>query len=1028
MPINSGWYDSIDKIYYPVDYGRWDDLGNGANHYHTLTAINSPTISTNGITFSQASTGYVKIAHTSSLDLQTKDNWSIEFSITIPTDSTSTTNFQTANDGVIVGQGEDASSMTSPSSGFNWAVYLDSNNQINFMYRKSNGLATVSFTSASCKLFNDQTQNVKITYNGNAIYIYIDDTIQAGPHIPDSIGPLEAGDTTDLVIGGNSTGNLQLFNARISALRIRKDAYTGDTLASSGDRLLIEAAREAPSTVAVTSDNWDINTLLYLTFADGDLKPRQLKKIPATWQDYTRWFILPKDNIDLTTGTITFDQSRNGFKKVSVTTTDGWLLPYKAGRSIDVNPLNTTGQHWGGTYGFDSTPDTGLDLHQQSGDLNFCTMKFGGDLMDPSGRYKASIINTTSTNFRLICPSKGYMPLEEETESQAMLDTSKIDTVSANAQYNQGFRPRGIKKIIYSVSEEYIEDVVTSQADNHVPMMGMPYFDGSSGASGSTLDLEGGKYISGSHSSGAPYDTDFRYNEQVCHIELIEADSTGQAEVTTREAHGLTTGDRVYVRPGQEFIESSEYLKRHSLSTSRHYMVITGKKYVQVTADDKVILFHDSARSNPVIISNGNQLFEFKQGYLQKNTDLGLGIQQTINLRRFNYTMPNTSSKSVRYDTGGVSDVIQYTSGASGHGYNLSSNDFLQPSLSTSYPKLNLPNRTAPLEVGDLIAGGFSGFTPTFYDVPTGSSSDPFEINSVSGGFTSNSIGEEGAPMYIDIDTRYEGTLKINLSNVETADSTTPTDIKYQYIVNGEAATTAQAFNSSYNAWGSQFYDTNQTINTVSFGSTIEIPVTFPSGEQPDPRNRKLISVAVKVWIPDVVHTATADRTRATYTIHYENTDTSVPVRLFYGSGQQPGKTVRESMGSSGRFSDDAQIYRSRHYVFYSASETRQQPNPEVHLGIRGIPYIGYTSIGDTAYALDKVVEGGNSVTYPTGDNLVELPFFNETTGYAPWVEQTTQEAGAQRWYRGQRYQCQVAHTSGKNFEQDLAEGLWSRS
>lgn len=1022
MPITSGWYDSIDKIYYPEDYARWDDVGNGANHYHTITAVNSPTINSNGITFGESSTAYVKLAHTSSLDLQSKDNWTIEFGINILTDSTSTTNFQTSNVGLVIAQGEGDDSVSNVSTGFNWAIYVDANNQINFSYRKADSSGTVfNITAASVKLFNDQNQKVKITWDGSELKFYIDNDFKF-THIPDSIGMM-AVDTTDLVIGGNSTGNFQLYNTRIGPIRIRKDEFTGDAFASSSDRLLIEAARQAPSTSAVTSDNWDINTLLYLTFEDGDTKPRQLKKIPGTWGDYTRWFILPKDHIDVTTGTINFDQKRRGFKKVSVTTTDGWLLPYKAGRS-EADPIQTA-PHWGGTHSYSSDPDTSLPLHQQGGDLNFSTLKFAGHLQDTTGNYKAKVISTDSTNFRLVCPSKGYMPLTEETESQSMLDTTKVDSVSANAQYNQGFRPRGIKKILYELSEEFIEDEVTANADDHVPMMGMPYFEEPS------QGLEGGKYISGNHSSGALCDTDFRYNEEVSHIKQIQADSTGQAEITTRSAHGLTTGDRVFVRPGQEFIASTNYLKRHSLSTSRHYMVITGKKYVRVIDTDKVLLFHDSARSNPVIISNGNQLFEFKQGYLQKATDLGLGIQQNTNLRRFNYTMPNTSTYHAFHRGTGISNFIQFTTVANHHGFNTpgGASNYLTPDINLFYPNLNLPNTEAPLETGDL---NDDLFTYTFKDVPAGTSADPFVINSISGGFTSNSIGEEGAPMYIDIDTRYKGTLKINLSNVETADSTTPTDVKYQYIVNGEAATTAQPFNSSYNAWGSQFYDTNQTINTVSFGSTIEIPVDFPSGESPDQNNKKLISVAVKVWIPDVVHSATADRTRATYTIHYENTDSNVPVRLFYGSGQQPGKTVREEMSTSGRFSDDAYIYRSRHYITYQANETRQEPNPEVTLGIRGIPFIGYTALGDTAYALDKVSDGANSVNYASGANLIELPYMSETTSNVnftpapPWVSETIQTKGQYRLYRGQYYECEVTHTASKTFEEDIAQGRWT--
>ena len=1022
MPINSGWYDTIDKIYYPADYGRWDDLGQGANHYHTITAINGATANSSGTTFSATSTAYWKITYTNSLKLHDRNAFTIEFGINILTDSTSTTNFQTANEGWVIAQGEDDSNTTQ-----NWAVYVDSNNKINFRYKTSGG--TTSFTSGSdeLKLFNNQIEKIKITFDGVTIKIYKNDVLGAS-HIADSAGILTS--TTDLVIGGNSTGNYQLLNTRITELRIRKDEYTGTTLSSSTQNYLIEDAQPAPVTqlASLVGDNWDVDTLIYLPIAsNANMKPRQLKKIPATWADYTRWFIAPASKIDVTTSTINFGTPTKGFKKITVSTTDGFVYPYNAG-STDYGGSETPAlPYFGGN-------DKIVNIHSQDGDVNFTAPLGFGTLFQTNQDAEASVIEVTSTSLNIKIPSKGYLPAVEKTESEAMLDTTKVDTISAKAQYNQGFRPRGIKKILYQLSTEYMEEKLFHQADDDAHMMGMPYYEYTSG----NITYEGGVYTAGdsSTSPASYYDFDFRYNEGIIHIEKIDRDSTSQAEVVTRDNHNLTTGDQVFVRPGQEITTASNmssYLKRHSLSISRHYMVLSGKKYVQVTGDKTLILFHDSARTNPVIIDNGDTQSYFRQGYLQTTTTYGNWIQQR-NRRLTNYTQPFTSKYAV--SSGNNATILDYTTGATDTQFSLGLSAIKTKSRDTAKPLLNLPNKTATLERGPLQ---YNVSNVTFKNTPTGSVSDPIIIKSLSSGYVSNSIGEEGAPIYLDIDTKFTGTLKIDVSEVETADSTTPTQIKYQYILNGEAPTTAQPFNSSYNAWGSQFYDTNLTTYTTSFGSTIEIPVTAASGQTQDPQNRILYSIALKVWIPDVVHADIADNTRATYTIYFENnanaTADGAEVRLFYGSGMQPGKILRNTDKHSLGFqfsTTDRLLGRNRHYVHYQINETNTTPNPDVELVVKGIPYIGYTGTGDTVIA-----SGSGNVLNDPGSKTTQytLPYIDETVtsiptetykDVAPWVEQTIQTAGQYRIYRGQRYRCDTTHTSSKNFETDLNQGLWT--
>ena len=218
----------------------------------------------------------------------------------------------------------------------------------------------------------------------------------------------------------------------------------------------------------------------------------------------------------------------------------------------------------------------------------------------------------------------------------------------------------------------------------------------------------------------------------------------------------------------------------------------------------------------------------------------------------------------------------------------------------------------------------------------------------------------------------------------------------------------------------------------------MSIPVTAATDQNQDPNNRVLFSIALKVWLPGVVHSGTSDKTRATYTIYYENnaqaTADGAPVKLFYGSGMQPGTDRINTSATTFQFaSTDNLIGRNRHYVHYEVTESNSQPNPDVELVVKGIPYIGYTGMGDTV-----IVAGDQNVLNSSFESTdqYKLPFIDETrttapssglnTDVAPWLEQTLQTESQLRVHRGQRYQCQTTHTSDKVFEKDFDKGLWT--
>jgi hypothetical protein len=274
--------------------------------------------------------------------------------------------------------------------------------------------------------------------------------------------------------------------------------------------------------------------------------------------------------------------------------------------------------------------------------------------------------------------------------------------------------------------------------------------------------------------------------------------------------------------------------------------------------------------------------------------------------------------------------------------------------------------------------------------------------------------------------------LKFTVTNIETADSTAPTNIKYQFITNGDGPTSAQTLSSGINGWGTQFYDTNLTVNTASASATVSIPLGEAAGLGEHYNNQILYSIALKIWIPDVVHAAEADRTKATYTIWFENnaeaTTDGVPVKLFYGSGIQPGRTIHGTipgLGLTNLTSLPYALFRSNHYVHYGVDENRGDPAPQVEITLRGIPLVGYTGTGETVV--------GDTPALMSGDGSYDLPYIQEDAtsatpyqkGIAPWVEQATQVAGYYRLYKGKKYKCLTAHTSSKTFEADFDLGFW---
>lgn len=983
MPINnnSAFYDALDEVYWPKDFIKWDDLGNGFNSTTTITSVGGASVNNGALSFGQAHSSYWQLTYNNSIRLHDRTDWTVEFRIRINTDSTSTTNFQTANDGIIVCQGDGDISATPFTDRPNWAIYLDNNNVLHFAYQS--GGTHNDTTSSGWSLGNDDYYDVSFKKSGLTLSVYINNQSVGSTTLnSDDI----SASTDDLFIGGNPGGDY-LYNADIDAIRIRKDNFSGDTLTANGDLHMIDPTE---SETASYDGKWDTDVLLYLpvTETSGTTTDQAyLKTFPDTWGTWTSWFVNPIDKIDVTTSTITFDQPTKGFKEVSITTTDGFLCAFGAGeQDFPTDFLNDVpSRSWRGRYNNSATA-----IHAQGGDIDFITPTAGFE--------RASLETVTSTNFNLKLPTRGYYPASETI----------------------GKRPRGLKKILYEFNQKAVLEAQSTTSDNHIFTLGMPYFESVNGS----IRQEGGFYMSGDIGFADQFnfrDWDFRWNHLTLHIQDIEADSADAIVVTTVTDHGLSTGDSVYMRLGVPYTAT---LDQHN-DAWEPFQKINGVKYIQVIDSTSFKLFYDSSRAN--VVTHAGSIPQFNSSTCQTYDTVWYNYVADHRLRLLQWTKLFEGVKEV--DVGSMNYGIQpeFVENANLDCFTShigpSVDDAYSDSLYTTVNNLNLRGKRSA-HTGNFTSI-FDSFTPDYKPVPKGTQADPFVIRSTGGNVTS-SAGGPMAPIYIAMDTRYGGTLKISVTDIETADSTTPTDLKYSVILNGEG-----------NPSGAP------TLQTQSVGSTISIAVTEKS-RTPAPLYQVFTNISLMVYLDGVVHTDPADRSRATYTIWFEpetffDVGTNEKV-LFYAGGLQPGRNTLETRGRprvGANFTEGSVIRPSNWALYQNVGSSIFNKNQAVDVVIKGIPPIAYSVIGETYYS--------NTLNFPNiqgqGDNgtarqLYQLPYVSENNHYAaeggvtvsaaPWLEQATMTRGMKRIYAGFVYECQVDHISSKNFDDDYNLGYWT--
>ena len=995
MPITSGWRDTGDNIIFPIDFSRWDDLGNGSGAYFTITAVGGVTLSagdglngTGTTEFTPENAGYWRINYTDALRLSNRSAWTIDFYIRIDSDSTSTTNFQTAHEGVVFAAGEgglltdDGSSRT-----VDYAGTIDANRKFKFYYNDGSTLNSITSTAT---IGIDDFHDVKIVYDNSEIKIYINNVL-------DSTTSASAGITNtsnNFVIGGNSTGDY-LLSAKVDAFRIRKDAFLTQNVHSVGlgistDRQLIDMD---PTFDGSDNTAWDINTLICLFFNEGEgstaPKPRQLKLIPQTWGDWEYWWINPRSQIEVTTGSIAFDQPVTGFKNLDITTTDGFLCAYGQGRD-ELGGATTQFNAW--------TPTAnGSNRHALITDLNPITE------LKNDGPFGSGLITTSSTNYSLTLPSAGYLPAEQITESQSLLDTTKVDSLSSNSQYNQGMRPRGILQIAYSIDQQLVaEELETNNNSERRFFMGLPYYEVSDNSS---TVYEGGIYsFKKSNASSLRFDHDFRLaNTNTKMISSISDNSSSGAGViiTTRTAHGLSDGDKIMVRPGL-FRNPHSYPNEGTGSTGHmdgfDAHKLHGISHVKVRSTTEIELFADTGLTNPINTSTSRTLSLHTPGYIITPNASGEPYIKDLGHKLVNFLSPFADIKHVDANEEVVYRPAIERSGAAGFS-------------GGSPSSFGLPSKR---QAEQTVKEYFGSFTDTIQTktTPRGDVNDPIVITTYTTNVTSSS-GIRAAPIFVDLDLPTNGTLYVNVSEIERADSSSeaPPAIEAFFGLNGHSPSAG----------------TDDSLPlTLDSADTTSFAISADSVMAAD----ELRSIQLFASIGGVTHTSSSDVTRAKWKIWFVSDVSEADNRIFWAGGIPPGYNRLTAGARNTQSLSTNYISRERSSIVFKTA------NENSTLTVFGIPLIAHSLLGETylssgsAFEIFRIEGSGNPKHYDL--NKVDETLVNTRGGQsgqgpdiAPWVRFATQTKDQYRLHNRRRWRCLETHTSSKEFVTDLQLGRW---
>ena len=972
MPITSGFKDTIDNIIYPTDYTRWDDLGNGSGSHFTITAIDT----SNNFTFDEENNGYIRINYTDALRLSNRSTWRIDFTIKINSSSTSTTNFQTSHEGVIFASGEGGTLLTDSTRTVDYAGTIDSNRKFKFYYYDGSDLNSITSTAT---IGVDDFISVSVRYSDSQIKIYIQDVLDSTTTASAGV----ANSSYNFVIGGNTTGDSSgdyLLGAQIGSFQIRKD-----TNASSTDKQLVDRDPNAAFSDYNTlyeNSGWDVNTLIKFVDVSPPL-PRQIKLIPQTWGTWTNWFQNPKSQIEVTTSAITYPTPITGFKNLTIKTTDGFLCAYARGGSSHrrfVTSSSATEKEW-------SPITSDKSIHALITDLNPLDEVDGGP-------YGSGLTTTSSTSYSLTLPSAGYITEEQIAESKTLLDDTKVDTYSATCDINQGMRPRGIKQIQYYIDDSIItQELTTDNNSDKRFFMGLPYYE----LTHSGTVYEGiGYSFNPSNAKSNRFDHDFRLgNNNTKLIKEIDNNSSAGAGiiVTTRDAHGLSDGDKVMMRPGI-FRNVSQY-PQHAAGTSGvdafDALRIHSISFAKVRSTTEIELFADSGLTNPINTSSSDFSNLFCPGYIITPNASGEPFIKDLGHKLASWTSPFDDITSISSNA----DVVQYPA-----------SERKGPLIRTFAGNTQFGTPTLRI-ADDTVIESLDFGTVAQKSIPDGSASDPIEITTFNTGTSGSNI--DGARIFVDLDFPTDGTLHITVSDVETEDSTGTVQIRTFFNLNGRRT-------------GGTDDGLAQNLDSAS---SIQIPISGDSVmDDTDLRSIQLYAALTGI-------NGSGGTNKATWKLHFVSSSDTGEDRIFWAGGMPPGYNKLTAGNKNTNMSSFKELLRQRSNIVYKTT------NENSVFTIKGIPIIFHSLLGNT------------HISTGSGLDIFRVPFADPVTLHynmhkvdetvdktagttsffgpdiAPWVRQATQTKDQLRLWDGRRYRCLVSHTSSKEFTTDFNLGRW---
>ena len=422
-----------------------------------------------------------------------------------------------------------------------------------------------------------------------------------------------------------------------------------------------------------------------------------------------------------------------------------------------------------------------------------------------------------------------------------------------------------------------------------------------------------------------------------------------------------------------------------------------GISHVKVRSTTEIELFANSGLTNPVNTGTSLTLALHTPGYIITPNSSGVPYIKDLGHKLVNFTTPFADVKEIKANEEVVYlPTIERTGALAFSGGSASS--------------FGLPtNRQAEQTVKEYF--GAQADTIQTKAIPRGDVNDPIEITTYRTGTTGSAT--EGAPIFVDLDLPTNGTLYVNISEIERADSSTETPQSIQAVA---------GFNGHSSLAG-----TDDSVSlTLDSADTVSFPISADSEMAED----DLRSIQLYVAIDGVTHTASTDFTRAKWKIWFVSDVSVANNRIFWAGGMPPGFNRLTTGARNTASSQTNYISRERSGFVYKT------PSENSTFTVLGIPLIAHSLLGETyissgsAFEVFRVEGSGNPNHYDL--NKVDETITKITGGsagqgpdIAPWVRFATQTKDQYRLQNRRRYKCLVSHTSSKEFVTDLQLGRW---